>query len=151
MLQIFFIACSTLMVLVRLVLKVTVVGNISFCNLNCYDHLSQINLLISLSLESGDAEVAEHFEVLRGLACIPSQVHTPTQIFPKRYTDFHFLNMYQSYSKEISPTTFSLVKHDPDEMIWKSTRLNIFQTNFMLCQKYHRGLKHGGRGRAEAP
>lgn len=123
------------MVLVRVVLKVTVVGNISFCNLNCYDHLSQINLLISLSLESGDAEVAEHFEVLRGLACIPSQVHTPTQIFPERYTDFHFLSMCQSYSKEISPTTFNLVKHDPDEMIWKEYKTEYFSNKFYALPK----------------
>lgn len=72
------------MVLVRVVLKVTVVGNISFCNLNCYDHLSQINLLISLSLESGDAEVAEHFEVLRGLAVYQAK-YIPLLKFSQKY------------------------------------------------------------------
>lgn len=133
------------MVLVRVVLKVTVVGNISFCNLNCYDHLSQINLLISLSLESGDAEVAEHFEVLRGLACIPSQVHTPTQIFPKICTDFHFLNMCQSYSKEISPITFNLVKHDPDEMIWKEYKTEYFSNKFYAVPKVSQGTETWGQ------
>ena len=102
-------------------------------------------MLISLSLESGDAEVAEHFEVLRGLACIPSQVHTPTQIFPERYTDFHFLNMCQSYSKEISPNTFNFVKHDLDEMIWKEYKTEYFSNKFYAVPKISQGTETWGQ------